>query len=132
MIELQVRTQASSELLDITPQVQHALSESGVQEGICYLFVPHTSAGLTLNENWDPDVRADVVRALEAMVPEVPYHHAGGNSPAHLRASLVGSTATIIIHEGRLFLSTWQGIYLAEFDGPRQRRVMIKIVADRP
>jgi secondary thiamine-phosphate synthase enzyme len=130
MIELQVKTQTHSELLDITPRIQHTVTESGVQEGVCHVFVPHTSAGLVLNENWDPDVRADIVRALSVMVPDVPYQHAGGNSPAHLLSAVVGSSATLLIQEGRLFLSKWQGVYLAEFDGPRQRRVMLKIVAD--
>jgi secondary thiamine-phosphate synthase enzyme len=130
IVQLDVRTRARSELQDITAQVQQILARSGVQEGVCHLFVPHTTAGLTLNENWDRDVRGDLVRALEAMVPDVPYHHGEGNSPAHLMSTLVGASETLLVRSGRLALGSWQGIYLAEFDGPRQRRVLVKIVPD--
>jgi secondary thiamine-phosphate synthase enzyme len=130
IVQLDVRTRARSELQDITAQVQQILVRSGVQEGVCHLFVPHTTAGLTLNENWDRDVRGDLVRALEAMVPDVPYHHGEGNSPAHLMSTLVGASETLLVRSGRLALGSWQGIYLAEFDGPRQRRVLVKIVPD--
>jgi secondary thiamine-phosphate synthase enzyme len=129
-VELQVRTRAHSELSDITSQVQQVVIESGVQEGTCYVFVPHTTAGLTLNENWDPNVRGDLVRALAAMVPNVPFRHGEGNSPAHLMSTLVGSSETLLVSRGRLVLGSWQGIYLAEFDGPRRRRVLVKIVPD--
>jgi secondary thiamine-phosphate synthase enzyme len=128
--ELEVRTRAHGELQDITAQVERAVSESEVQEGICHLFVPHTTAGLTLNENWDPDVRGDLVRALAEMVPDVPYRHGEGNSPAHLMSTLVGASETLLVSKGRLALGSWQGIYLAEFDGPRRRRVLVKIVPD--
>jgi secondary thiamine-phosphate synthase enzyme len=131
IVQLDVRTRARSELQDITAQVQSALANSGVQEGVCHLFVPHTTAGLTLNENWDRDVRGDLVRALGAMVPDVPYHHGEGNSPAHLMSTLVGASETLLVSGGRLALGSWQGVYLAEFDGPRQRRVLVKIVPDR-
>jgi secondary thiamine-phosphate synthase enzyme len=130
MVELQVRTRAHSELADITSQVQRAVAESGVQEGVCHVFVPHTTAGLTLNENWDPDVRGDLVRALAAMVPNVHFHHGEGNSPAHLMSTLVGASETLLVSRGRLLLGSWQGIYLAEFDGPRRRRVLLRIVAE--
>ena len=127
IVELQVQTRARSELQDITSQVQQAVAESGVQEGICHVFVPHTTAGLTLNENWDPDVRGDLVRALAAMVPGVPYHHGEGNSPAHLMSTLVGATETLLVSGGKLVLGSWQGLYFAEFDGPRRRRVLLSI-----
>jgi secondary thiamine-phosphate synthase enzyme len=130
VVELEVRTRTHSELADITSQVQQAVANSGVDEGICYVFVPHTTAGLTLNENWDPDVRGDLVRALTAMVPNVPYHHGEGNSPAHLMATLVGASETLLVSGGRLLLGSWQGIYLAEFDGPRRRRVLLRIAPD--
>ena len=131
IVQVDVRTRARSELQDITTQVQQALTDSGVREGLCHLFVPHTTAGLTLNENWDRDVRGDLVRALAALVPDVPYHHGEGNSPAHLMSTLVGVSETLLVSKGRLVLGSWQGIYLVEFDGPRQRRVLVKIVPDR-
>jgi secondary thiamine-phosphate synthase enzyme len=129
IVELQVRTHARSELQDITSQAQRAVDDSGVKEGICHVFVPHTTAALTLNENWDPDVRGDLVRALAAMVPDVPYHHGEGNSPAHLMSTLVGASEALLVSEGRLVLGSWQGLYLAEFDGPRRRRVLLSIVS---
>jgi secondary thiamine-phosphate synthase enzyme len=130
IVQLEVRTRANTELQDITSQVQRAVSESGVREGACYVFVPHTTAGLTLNENWDPDVRGDLVRALVAMVPDLPYRHGEGNSPAHLMSTLVGSSETLLVSGGRLVLGSWQGVYLAEFDGPRRRRVLVKTAPD--
>jgi secondary thiamine-phosphate synthase enzyme len=129
-MQLEVRTRAHSELQDITSQVQQAVSKSGVREGVCHVFVPHTTAALTLNENWDPDVRGDLVRALAAMVPEVPFRHGEGNSPAHLMSTLVGAGETLLVSGGRLVLGSWQGIYLAEFDGPRRRRVLVKTLSD--
>ena len=127
MVQFQVQTRAKSELQDITSQVQQAVAESGVQEGICHLFVPHTTAGLTMNENWDPDVRGDLVRALAEMVPNLPYRHGEGNSPAHLMSTLVGASETLLVSGGTLQLGSWQGLYLAEFDGPRRRRVLLSI-----
>lgn len=130
MIELEIRTHAQSELVDLTAQIQKVVAESGVQEGICHIFAPHTTAGLTLNENWDPTVRSDLVQALQAMVPDISYRHSEGNAPSHLRATLVGAHATLFVSRGRLMLGSWQGILLAEFDGPRRRRVWIKVVPD--
>ena len=127
IVQLQVQTRARSELQDITSQAQQAVTDSGVQEGSCHLFVPHTTAGLTLNENWDPDVCGDLVRGLAAMVPDVPYRHGEGNSPAHLMSTLVGASETLLVSEGKLVLGSWQGLYFAEFDGPRQRRVLLSI-----
>jgi secondary thiamine-phosphate synthase enzyme len=126
--QIEVPTQTQSELRDITSLVQQAIGERGVQEGVCHLFVPHTTAGITLNENWDPDVRDDLVRALAAMVPDLRFRHGEGNSPAHLLATLVGSSETLFIEGGRLVLGSWQGVYLAEFDGPRRRRVLFRIL----
>jgi len=126
---LTVTTHTREELLDITEDVQDVLSRSDVREGICYLFIPHTTAGITLNENWDPDVRGDILISLADMVPPNPRHrHAEGNSPAHVKASLCGSSAVVFIRDGRLQLGSWQGIYLAEFDGPRRRQVWIQII----
>jgi len=128
--ELEVQTRSHSELRDVTAEVQKVVSDSGVSEGLCHIFVPHTTAGLTLNENWDPDVRGDLVRALEAMVPNVSFRHGEGNSPAHLLSSLLGASQTLFVRGGKLVLGSWQGIYLAEFDGPRRRRVLVKVLAD--
>ncbi|MDD3826897.1 MAG: secondary thiamine-phosphate synthase enzyme YjbQ [Anaerolineae bacterium] len=130
MRELEVQTRSHSELRDVTAEVQKVVSDSGVSDGLCHIFVPHTTAGLTLNENWDPDVRGDLVRALEAMVPNVSFRHGEGNSPAHLLSSLLGASQTLFVRGGKLVLGSWQGIYLAEFDGPRRRRVLVKVLAD--
>ncbi len=129
LIELAIRTGNQAELVDITAQVQEVVQHSEIQSGLCIIFVPHTTAGLTLNENWDPSVREDALRTLSKLVPRSgEYRHAEGNSPAHIKAMLLGFSATIPVEQGRLILGTWQGIYLAEFDGPRQRRVIIKMV----
>ena len=130
MVELEISTQSHSELRDITSQVQQAVADQGLEDGLCHVFVPHTTAGLTLNENWDPHVRGDLVRALAAMVPDVNFRHGEGNSPAHLLSTLVGAVQTLLVQRGRLVLGSWQGIYLAEFDGPRRRRVIVKVTAD--
>lgn len=124
-----VTTRGHEELLDITGQVQEAVSRSGVTEGVCCLFIPHTTAGITLNENWDPDVRRDLLLTLASMAPADPRHrHVEGNSPAHIKASLCGASAFIFVSAGRLQLGSWQGIYLAEFDGPRRRQVWVKVI----
>jgi secondary thiamine-phosphate synthase enzyme len=129
-VQLDVRTENKRELRDITSRINEAISQSGVEQGLCHVFVPHTTAGLTLNENWDPDVRGDLIRALEALVPDVRFRHGEGNSPAHLLSSLVGASETLLVRDGQLVLGSWQGIYLAEFDGPRSRRVLVKVVPD--
>jgi len=128
--EIEVRTRARNEFQDITSQVQQAVARSGVQEGVCHLFVPHTTAAMTLNENWAPDVRGDLVRAVTALIPDVPYRHSEGNSPAHLMSTLVGASETLLVRGGRPVLGSWQGVYLAEFDGPRRRRVLLRITGE--
>jgi secondary thiamine-phosphate synthase enzyme len=123
-----IRTQAKQELIDITPQVERAVREAGVQEGICTVFVPHTTAGITINENADPSVKEDLAALLERLVPPgLHYRHAEGNSPAHIKASLVGSSVQVLVSGGRLQLGTWQGIIFCEFDGPRSREVWISV-----
>ncbi len=128
---LTVRTNGRTEFLDLTRQIQAALQESGVREGLCHLFVPHTTAAVTINENADPSVQADILMVLNQIISDhEPYRHLEGNSPAHIKASLIGPQLTVIINDGHLILGTWQGIYFCEFDGPRTRRLHLKIVAD--
>lgn len=128
--EFSVKTEARQDLYEITHRVREIVRTSGIPEGVCVISIPHTTAGVILNENWDDTVRQDLVRALDAIVPPaLGYRHAEGNSPAHIKALLIGSSECVIIHNGRLLLGNWQGIYLAEFDGPRLRRVCIKIIA---
>ena len=125
-IELEISTRAKEEFIDMTSRVRKIIEDSGIRTGICTVFVPHTTAGVTINENADPSVQSDILNTLRTMVPEtLPYSHMEGNSPAHVKASLMGSSAQIIIHEGELVLGTWQGIYFCEFDGPRRRKVYI-------
>jgi secondary thiamine-phosphate synthase enzyme len=128
--QLAVRTPSHDCLVDITAQVQALLTRSGIGEGICTVFVPHTTAGVTINENADPTVRTDMLQALDQIVPwRDNYEHSEGNSAAHVKASLMGASLSILVLGGRLRLGTWQGIYLAEFDGPRTRQVWVKVVA---
>jgi secondary thiamine-phosphate synthase enzyme len=129
MNTLPIQTGAREEILDITHQIQKAVSASGVERGICQISVQHTTAGLTVNENADPAVKRDILMALDRLVPQDwPYTHAEGNSPAHVKSSLMGSSLTLIIEGGRLALGTWQGVCLCEFDGPRRRRIAIEIL----
>jgi len=128
MGEIRVSTKSRTELVDITSQVQDAVRESGVLDGICHVYVPHTTAGITINENADPSVRQDILMELNKMVPfEDSYKHLEGNAAAHIKASIVGSSETILVEGGRLLLGTWQGIFFCEFDGPRNRRVLTRI-----
>ena len=130
MVQLQIRTSGRQSFEDITQRVQQVVTDSQVQEGLCYLFCPHTTAGLTLNENWDPSVQHDIGLALDEMVPQRrDFQHAEGNSPAHVKSLLTGAAQTLFVAGGRLVLGTWQGVYLAEFDGPRTRQVLVKVVA---
>ncbi|MCL4502791.1 MAG: secondary thiamine-phosphate synthase enzyme YjbQ [Deltaproteobacteria bacterium] len=127
---LTVRTGRHTELLDLTDQIQDKVRESGVKEGLCLVFVPHTTAAVTINENADPAVRADILMVMNKVISDdEPYRHREGNSPGHIKSSLFGPQLTVIINEGRLVLGTWQGIYFCEFDGPRTRRLHLKIVA---
>ena len=114
--------------IDITGQVRKIVASGNVQNGLCQIFVPHTTAGVTINENADPDVVTDMLAALGKMVPDLHYRHSEGNSPAHVKSSLVGCSLTVPIAEGQLCLGTWQGIYFCEFDGPRSRKVWLQLV----
>lgn len=113
--------------VDITGQVQKAVRESGLSEGTAMIFVPHTTAAVTVNENADPDVLYDLRLALAALVPKLPYRHGEGNSPAHLKSSLFGCSQLVPIVNGKLALGTWQGIYFCEFDGPRRRNFQVVV-----
>ena len=126
----QVTTRARNEMIDITPTVARIVRESGVRDGMCVVFVPHTTAAVTINENADPDVKHDLLKKLADLVPqhESYYRHNEGNSDAHLKTSLVGPSVTVIIEGGRLVLGTWQGIQFCEFDGPRTRSVYVKVL----
>ncbi len=126
---LRVKTTTREQLVDITREVETRLARSGKSEGICTLFVQHTTAGLTINENADPDVSRDILAALRTLVPNngMGFRHGEGNSDAHVKSSLVGPSLAIPFSNGRLALGTWQGIYLCEFDGPRDRKVVLSI-----
>lgn len=130
MEEIRVRTSARSEMVEITSQVQSLLDGAGVREGAVVLQSLHTTAALTINENADPFVVDDVLRKLDRLIPrdEPFYQHAEGNSDSHLKTSFFGPSLTVIVSEGRLVLGTWQGIYLCEFDGPRERRVAVQLL----
>lgn len=127
---LEVRSRAKSEFIDITPLVREQVQNSGVICGVCHLFVLHTTAGLTINEGADPAVQRDMLTFLDRLVPHDPYFtHKEGNSDAHIKSTLTGTSLTVFIMEGKLLLGTWQSIYLCEFDGPRPRKVALKIVS---
>lgn len=128
-ITLDVRTTAHTQMQDITHLIQKAVTESSVRDGICMIFIPHTTAAVTINENADPDVVRDFTMEINKIVPwEDGYHHMEGNSAAHLKSSMIGFSEQVIIENGRLVLGTWQGIYFCEYDGPRSRKVYIKII----
>lgn len=127
--ELEVPTSARIQLLDITAEVQRAVREHALEDGICHVFVPHTTAAVTINENADPDVPRDVLAVLSRLVPERgDYRHREGNSDAHAKATIVGPSVTIPVSGGRLVLGTWQAVYFCEFDGPRRRRCIVTTI----
>lgn len=131
MREFAVSTGSRSELVDITAEVMHAVGDSGVVDGVCIVFVPHTTAAVTINEGADPAVKLDMIAGLDKAIPwNDAYSHAEGNSAAHIKTSLVGSSETVLVSNGRLVLGTWQAIYFCEFDGPRSRKVLVKVTPD--
>jgi secondary thiamine-phosphate synthase enzyme len=128
-----VATKSKVEFQDITAEVQHVVTSSGIEDGICHVFVPHTTAGVTLNEHADPSVVVDISEQLDRLIPQRgDYRHLEGNAPAHIKASLVGNSEVLLIEGGRLLLGTWQGLFFCEFDGPRQRNLLVKVTADKP
>ncbi|MGC9529608.1 MAG: secondary thiamine-phosphate synthase enzyme YjbQ [Candidatus Bipolaricaulaceae bacterium] len=120
-----VTTQSQEDVVDITDHLQGAVGRLGLEGGAVLVYCPHTTAALTVNETADPDVRSDVNRALSALVPRIPFRHAEGNSPAHVRAALLGPSLVLPVEGGRVALGRWQGVYFCEFDGPRQRSVWV-------
>jgi secondary thiamine-phosphate synthase enzyme len=126
--EFEVSTASRSQMVDITSRVREVVRGSGVEEGICQVYIPHTTAGVTVNEAADPDVAADILEHLERLVPRGRYRHREGNADAHIKASLVGFSALLPVSGGDLALGTWQGIFLCEFDGPRRRRVKVTVL----
>lgn len=127
--EISVRTSARVQLIDITSEVQNIIENGTIKDGVCIVYVPHTTAAVTINENADPSVQSDLIMGLNNIVPSTwKYSHNEGNSDAHIKSSLIGVSEMIIIEDKKLKLGTWQGIYFCEFDGPRNRRVFVKVV----
>ncbi len=126
---LHISSSRKVQLIDITSEVSDFVRKSAVVDGICFVYVPHTTAGVTINENADPDVVSDIIMGLDHIVPsDLGYRHSEGNSPAHIKSSLVGNSLSVFVASGKLVFGTWQGIYFCEFDGPRSRRVNIKVI----
>lgn len=122
-----IKTGDRSEMIDITSKVEEELQRSGLKDGVCFLYVPHTTAGITINESADPSVVVDIQTTLDRLVPwEAAYRHREGNSAAHIKSSLVGNSAMVLAESGHLKLGTWQGIFFCEFDGPRSRKLYMK------
>lgn len=131
MHTLIVNTGRRTQLVDVTAQVQKVVSAAKIVNGICYLYVPHTTAGITINECADPDVARDIEGALDRLIPKTePYRHSEGNSDSHIKSVLVGGTQIVFVEDGRLTLGRWQGLFFCEFDGPRERRLHVKVVAE--
>ena len=127
--EMTIQTSAQTQMIDITAQVQNTVGESGIAEGLCCVFIPHTTAGVTINENADPSVKQDIVRELNKVIPfDDHYSHLEGNSAAHIKASIIGSSVNVPVKNNHLLLGTWQGICFCEFDGPRRRKFYVKII----
>lgn len=128
MTSFDVTTHVRTELIDITDKVREAVAQSKVGSGMCFVYVPHTTAGVTVNESYDPDVARDITATLSKLVPHrAGYAHSEGNADAHIKAAMVGSCQAIPVEEGRLALGRWQGVFFCEFDGPRQRRVQVQV-----
>ncbi len=128
MKTISINSKKREEFIDITQDLQGLIKQEKIKTGVCVVFCPHTTAGLTINENADPSVKKDIIAHLKQLVPESkPYAHLEGNSDSHIKSSLLGSSLNIIIEEGRLALGTWQGVYFCEFDGPRKREVYIQL-----
>lgn len=132
MVEyIAIRSLSRQQFIDITNLVQRTIDKLGIKEGVCIVYVPHTTAGITINEDADPDVIGDIGRYLDRLVPETgEFRHIEGNSPAHIKSSLVGHSVTVPVEDGKLLLGRWQGIFFCEFDGPRSRQVIVKLIRE--
>lgn len=129
--QLRVQTKSRTELVDITQGVQRLVAESGVRSGVCHVYVPHTTAAVTINENSDPNVGRDILKELNKVIPfDDDYGHTEGNSAAHIKSSIIGVSKAVMVEEGRLGLGTWQALFFCEFDGPRDRRVLVKVMKE--
>jgi secondary thiamine-phosphate synthase enzyme len=129
MEKLTVQSNDRTAIIDITHQIQSLVQESGIKNGVCYVFIPHTTAGVTINENADPDVKSDMLMEINKVIPFTDsYRHMEGNSAAHIKATLFGNSEMIIVNDGRLQLGTWQGVFFCEFDGPRTRKIWVKLI----
>lgn len=130
MQEISINTRKQNELIEITDEVQAQITKSKIRDGLCVVFVPHTTAAITINENADPSVRGDILNELNKVIPfDDHYSHSEGNAAAHIKSSVLGSSVTAVFEAGKLLLGTWQGIYFAEFDGPRSRKFWVKIIS---
>jgi secondary thiamine-phosphate synthase enzyme len=126
---INVKSKARIEFIDITEMVQDVVKDAGIVKGVCFLFVPHTTAGITINEGADPSVQRDILNSLNRLIPhEMNYFHREGNADAHIKSTLVGTSVHVIVEDGKLLLGTWQSIFFCEFDGPRHRRVAVKFI----
>lgn len=124
---INVKSRSRIEFIDVTGMIQEAVKEAGVKDGICYIYVPHTTAGITINEGADPSVQRDILNTLNRLVPkDLNYFHREGNADAHIKSTLVGTSVHVIVEEGKLLLGTWQSVFFCEFDGPRHRRIAVK------
>jgi secondary thiamine-phosphate synthase enzyme len=129
--EISIRSRSRTELLDITDRLNKMIRDGGVQDGLMFVFVPHTTAAVTINENADPSVQKDILSELNRIVPlNGSFRHTEGNSAAHVKCTLLGPSQTLLVEKGRLVLGTWQGVYFCEFDGPRARKIWVKIISD--
>ena len=130
MFEITVKSRAREEMIDITREVEEIVRKNGFKDGVLYLYVPHTTAGITVNENADPSVKRDILWKLSELVPKsAGYSHLEGNADAHIKSTIVGSSLVVFVEDGRLLLGTWQGIFFCEFDGPRTRRCFVKFIS---
>lgn len=126
---IEISSSSKEEMIDITSKVKKIVEEEGIQNGICLIYTPHTTAGIIINENADPDVKRDILTMLKKIVPEnLPYSHSEGNAPAHIKSAIIGNSRIIPLNKGSLSLGTWEGIFFCEFDGPRRRKVYVEII----